>query len=213
MKVYGIDVSSPTNKVRYTAELVGLAYEFVHLMPFSDDATSAEYRAKHPAGKVPVLEDGEFVMFESNAICKYLARKTGSDLYPAALAAQARVDQWMDFAAIHIGTAMNRVFWNTIGVKFMNQEPDKRSLADGRAFLGRFLPAADAAIGDSYLVDDSLTLADISLLSVLDPAEPAGVDLAVYANLSRWRAALQQQPFYQVDRSFGEKLIADLLAQ
>lgn len=45
MKIYGIDVSFPTNKVRYVANALGLSYQFVHLMPFSPEANAPDYRA------------------------------------------------------------------------------------------------------------------------------------------------------------------------
>jgi glutathione S-transferase len=214
MKIYGIDVSFPTNKVRYVANALGLSYEFVHLMPFSPESEAPDYRAKHPVGKIPVLEEDDgFTIFESNAIIRYLAVSRGSELYPQDLRERAVVDQWMDFASIHIGTAIGRVFWNTIGVKFMNEEPDANSLAAGRGFLERFLPAVDAQIANSaYLLGDSLTLADFATLAPLDPAELIGLDLGAYPNVARWRADMQSRDWYQVDRSLGQSLIAKLLA-
>ncbi|MFT5126790.1 MAG: glutathione S-transferase [Rhodothermales bacterium] len=215
MKIYGIDVSFPTNKVRYAANAMGLSYEFVHIMPFSPEAEAPDYRAKHPVGKVPVLEEDDgFSVFESNAIIRYLAVTHNSELYPADPRQRAVIDQWMDFASIHVGGAIARVFWNTIGVKFMNEEPDTNSLAAGHGFLDRFLPALDAQLADSaYMAGDALSLADFAALAPLDPADIIGVGLSQYANLSRWRADMQSRDWYQVDRSFGQQLISGLLAQ
>jgi glutathione S-transferase len=213
MDIYGIDVSFPTNKVRYVANAIGIDYSWNHLMPFSDQANAPEYRAKHPVGKVPAIQDGDFSLFESNAIIRYLARKHKSSLYPEDLQQQAVIDQWMDFASIHVGGAIARVFWNVIGVKFMGEEPDVRSLETGRAFLKRFLPVVEEQLGKTrYIAGDELSLADFAMLAPLDPCEAAGVDLSGYPNIVAWRNDLQSQDFYQIDRSFGEKLISDLMS-
>lgn len=215
MKIYGFDASFPANKVRYVANAIGIAYKFEPIMPFSPESQTPEYRAKNPVGKVPAMveEDG-FSLFESNAIIRYLACKEASDLYPDDLRQRAIIDAWMDFGSIHIGAAIGRVFYNTIAVKFMNEEPDENSLATGHSFLARFLPAVEAQIRDSdYVVGDSLTLADFAILAPLDPAEIIGVDISQYPNLSRWRADLQSRDWYQVDRSMGQQLIATLLAK
>jgi len=215
MKIYGFDASFPANKVRYVANALSVDYEFVHIMPFTPESQSPEYRAKQPVGKVPALvEDDGFSLFESNAIIRYLATTHGAKLYPDNPRQRAVIDAWMDFGSIHIGGAIGRVFWNTIGIKFMGEQPDQNSLDTGRSFLDRFLPAVDAQIGDSaYVVGGSLTLADFAILAPLDPADIIGVDVSQYPNISRWRADLQSRDWYQVDRSMGQQLIASLLAK
>lgn len=214
MKIYGMDVSNPTNKVRYVANALGLEYELIPKMPFSEDVQNDEYRQLHPAEKVPSLEDGDFKLFESNAIIRYLARREQSSMYPSELQAQAKVDQWLDYVAVHIRGAVIRVFWNRLGVKFMKQEPDQNSLETGLKFLDRFLPVIDQQLGQGkYLTGEILSIADISLLAELDGTEYCGIDLTPYKNLSAWRQDLQAQEFYQVDRSRGEAMMQELMAQ
>ena len=172
MKVYGLDLSNPTNKVRYVANYLKLDCEFEHVMPFSEQTQSDAYLKLHPAGKVPVIEDDGFTLFESNAIIKYLADKKKSSLYPQDLKQRAKVDQWMDFVSIHIRGAMARVFWNRIGVVFKNEKPDENSLKCGLAFLDRFLPIVEDQLGKGqYLIGDQFTLADFTLLAEIDGAE------------------------------------------
>ncbi len=214
MKIYGLDVSNPTNKVRYVANALGLDYEFELKMPFSEQVQNDEYQSLHPASKVPALEDGSFKLFESNAIIRYLAQKSNSDLYPQDLEKRAKVDQWMDFVTVHIRNAYGRVFWNRVGVKFMKEEPDVNSLNEGLKFLDRFLPIIDDQLGKSkYLASDDLTIADFNLLAELDGAEVCEIDLLKYKNLTAWRENLQNQDFYQVDRSVGAAIFEEILAQ
>lgn len=160
------------------------------------------------------MDDDGFVLFESNAIVKYLAQKNQSSLYPQVIKKRAKIDQWMDFISIHIRGAFVRVFWNTVGVRFMGEEPDQNSLHTGLKFLDSYLPVVDNQLSKSrYLAGDELTLADFCLLAELDGAEMMQLDLSNYSHLTKWRDDLKKQKFYQVDRSFGEAAVAERLAQ
>ena len=81
-KLYGFDLSTPTNKIRFCANLIGIDLKSIPIDLGKGDNQTDEYLSMHPAGKVPVLDDDGFVLFESNAIMKYLCRKHDSDLYP-----------------------------------------------------------------------------------------------------------------------------------
>ena len=207
--IYGNEFSSPSNKVRYVANALGIDYEYkpVDLMGGANKTES--YLKLHPAGKVPVLQDGDFVLFESNAILRYLAQKVSSSLYPQEIKRRAVVDQWMDFASLHVGPALGKVFFNRVAYQFLNTEVDPRSLADGLQFLQRFLPVLEGQLAKSaYLAGPELTLADFALLASLDQAEAAGVELSVYPALSQWRKELIAKDFYQKLRSaIGDEVL------
>src|SRR5215831_279401 len=190
--IYGAEPSAPSNKVRFVANALGLAYEFKNVdLPGGENKTEA-YLKLHPAGKIPVLQDGDFVLFESNAIIKYLADKESSSLYPKELRRRALVDQWIDFASLHIGTAVARVVFNRVFYKFAKVEQDERSLKDGLGFLQRFLPVVEAQLAKhAFLAGPETTLADFCLLALLDPAEIASIDLSPYPRLQRWRDGLK----------------------
>lgn len=215
MKIYGFDLSNPTNKVRYVANALGLKYDFEFTVPFSEHVQNDQYHTLNPVGKVPVLvDDNGFSLFESGAIVKYLDAKNGCRFYPQDIEKRAKIDQWTDFISIHIRSAMVQFFWNRVGVKYMGHEPDLNSLNEGLKFLARFLPIIDAQLGKSkYIAGDELTLADFSLLSELDGIEMCDFDLSPYPNITAWRQDLQSQDFYQVDRSRGRKLLEDRIAQ
>jgi glutathione S-transferase len=93
---------------------------------------------------------------------------------------------------------------------FLNQDVDERSITEGVAFLERFLPVVDAPLKERrYLAGGEMTLADLNLLSALDPAEVAQVDLSGYLNITRWRKDLQSQDFYtKCHKSYGDVLAA-----
>ena len=112
LKIYGLDVSTWTNRVRFTANYLGLKYEYIPVNLAAGEGQAKDYLAIHPAGKIPALDDDGFRLFESGAIAKYLAAKNNSNLYPTDIKKRAIVDQWSDFVALHVAKAMERVVFN-----------------------------------------------------------------------------------------------------
>ena len=93
IKVYGLELSFPVNRVRLCLNAMELEYEFVRINPLAGETQTEDYLKMHPAGKIPAIDDAGFTLFESNAIMKYLCRKYKSDFYPDDITAQAHVDK------------------------------------------------------------------------------------------------------------------------
>ena len=214
LKIYGADLSSPSNKVRMVANYLGLEYEYQRIKVRDGENRQEWFKKINPACKIPAIDDDGFTLFESGAICKYLCAKHKSDLYPTDLKRRAIIEQWTDFIVIHINAAVGRVVFNRLFYKLANASVDERSLQDGLNFLSRFLPVIDEQLEKNrHVAGEQLTLADISLLSALDPCELSRVDLSAYRNITRWRNALRQQPFYtKCHKEYGETL-KELLVQ
>lgn len=210
LKVYGADLSSPALKVRYVANALEIPYEYQRVNVMGGENRTEAFLKLHPAAKIPVIDDDGFVLFESNAIIRYLADKSGSQFYPKDLKKRAIVDQWIDFTSLHVGMALNKVFYNRVIVHRIGGEVDETSLKEGLKFLDRFLPVVNNQLNKGkYLAGNELTLADFNLLAVLDPSEASGVDLKPYAAVSKWRDELRKQDFYQkVHKVYGESLMA-----
>lgn len=206
----GMEVSPAVNKVRFVLNHLGLDYRFDRVNLMDGEGQTPEYLKLNPTGKIPVLIDGDFAMWESNAIIKYLARRQKSSLYPEDIKKQALVDQWMDFGSLHVTSAMSRLTYNMLIAPRRGETPDARSMEDGCKFLNRYLPIVDAQLGkNKNLAAQELSLADFNMLSALDPAEVCEVDLSAYPNLTKWRAELQKQPFYtKCYTSYAEFLAA-----
>lgn len=214
LKIYGANLSSPANKIRMVANVLGLDYEYVQVNIREGENRTQEYLALHPAGKVPVIDDDGFILFESDAIIKYLAVSEASSLYPDGIKQRAIIDQWMDFVSIHVGGAMGRVLFNRVFASFAKVPADERSLNDGIKFLGRFLPTIDQQLSKSrYLAGDQFSLADIDLLAVIDPAEVAGIDLSFYEHIVNWRNELTQKDFYTKCHLSYEDVVKGLMSK
>ncbi len=214
LKVYGANLSAPANKVRMAANILGIEYEYIRVNIRGGEHRTQQFLQMHPAGKIPVINDNGFILFESDAIIKYLAVKEKSDLYPQGLKGRAQIDQWMDFVSIHVGGAMGRVLFNRVFASFAKVPGDERSLKDGIKFLERFLPVIDQQLAkDAYLAGWQLSLADIALLATIDPAEVAEIDLAPFNHLVKWREALKQKEFYTKCHSSYDEVLKDMLAE
>lgn len=149
----------------------------------------------NPNRQVPVLRDGDFVLWESNSICRYLATRAGrEDLLPAAAQARARVEQWMDWQASDLNSAWRHVFMARV-----RQHPDYPDDARAGASLvqwNRLMGVLDAQLAatDGYVVGNTFTLADIVLgLSTQRWRSTPGSKPAL-PHLAAWFERLRQQP-------------------
>ena len=198
LTIYGLELSSPVNKVRFTANILGLKYELEHVDLIKGEHQTPEFLKISESGKIPAITDGDFSLFESNAICKYLARKESSDLYPEDILKQAKVDQWLDFVSMHINAAMVRLTFNRVMAPVFGAPVSEESIADGEKFLARFIPVVEEQIGaNGNLASKDFSLADVALLATLDPAEVSKFSLSDYPKLSAWRDNLKKEKFYQ----------------
>jgi len=208
LKVYGSDLSSPANKVRLAANFLGLKYEYIKVDLRAGEHQKPEFLKINPVGKIPAIDDDGFLLFESNAIIRYLADKNKSSIYPKDLKERAVVDQWIDFGSMHVGAALGRVMYNRVFAPMRGLTPDEASVKENLGFLDRFLPVVDQQLSKSkYLSGDKITLADINMLALFDPAEVADIDLSKHKNITKWRDGLKNQEFYtKCHKEYGEAL-------
>jgi len=208
MKVYYHPLSFPSLGPLFTAEAAGADYESQVVNLVEREHKTPGYLTVNPFGRLPGLADGDFSMGESEAIMRYIARKSGSALYPGDIQGQAKVDQWMNFVNHHIRSPMGRVQFNRVIAKFFNAEPDESSLQTGLQFLENNLPVvAETLTSQPFLCGDDMTLADIALVAALEPAEMCGFDLAPYSAIKAWRETRKSESFYtNIHTHFGAEM-------
>lgn len=154
-------------RAAWTLEELSLEYQCQHVALDKGEGQTAEHLARHPDGKVPVVEDGDVHLFESAPICRYLAETYGDGtLLPSDPAARAQVDQWLSF----IVTEIEQPLWNQAKHKFALPQ-DKRVPALLPVCAWEFQRALSALErrynGQEYLVGESFTLADLFLTHTL----------------------------------------------
>ena len=154
-------------RVSWTLEELGVEYQCQHVALDKGEGQSAAHLARHPDGKVPVIEDGDVHLFESAPICRYLAETYGNgSLLPSDPAGRAQVDQWLSF----IVTEIEQPLWNQAKHKFALPE-DKRVPAILPVCAWEFQRAIIALErrynGQESLVGNTFTLADLFLTHTL----------------------------------------------
>lgn len=185
IKVYG-SVFSRASMVMCALEELGLEYENIEMLPRSEGTQSDEYRALNPTGKLPTLVDGELVLWESQAILFYLARKYGAQkLWVEGFALEAELYRWSLFISNQLEVAALDML---LSVKFARDgQVDEQKQAALAEILDRFLPVLEAhMIGREYLVSDHLTVADLHGAAVLAWPKLAGFDYSRYPAVGAW---------------------------
>ena len=185
--LYGFNTQNSL-KTLYVLEEVGADFEFHFVDLTKGEQKSAEFAGKTPVGKVPVLEhDGEH-LFESGAICRYVANVMDAQLYPADKMQRARVDQWMDYFTCHLGHWFNKLYFElVIKQKFSLGEPDQAGIAEANKFANRQLGILDAWLENAvWLANDELSIADLFAFAYIEQHRPLDFSLDDYANVKAW---------------------------
>ena len=185
----GISLSSNTTKTLYVAEELGLEYEYTNMNLEQGEHKTAEHLERHPLGKLPTLSfDGQH-LFESGAICRFLADQEGQQLYPRTDPYQrALVDQWMNFFTCHVGRHINTYAFESVArEKFGMGEPNVESMKEAEDFIETQLPIVDQRLGESkYLAGDTLSIADLYDFAYMENADVARLSLAAFPAIQAW---------------------------
>ncbi len=183
-RIYGDCRSGNCLKVRWTADLLGVDYEWIEVDVSSGRTRSEEFLKLNPAGQVPclVLPDGR-TLAQSNAIVLYLAAVHDGALVPKDAFERAKVDEWLFWEQYSHEPYIAVRRWQKAFLKKPDDEIDPRLLANGRRALGQM----SLQLGKTqYIAGDRLTVADIALVAYTRVAPEGGFDIDEFPNLRRW---------------------------
>lgn len=210
LKLHAFPLSPRGFKALVVAEYLGVPYEFVLCNLRNGDQKTAAYTAVNPNQKMPAIEDGDFKLWESNAIIQYLASKKPGALLPLDEQARADVARWMFWESTtwdpSVATlAFERVVKGLFGLG----GPDAARVAEGEQKFNFAANILNAHLkGRDYIAGDKLSLADFALASALTMAEPAQLPLAQYPEIQRWGATMTSLPAWSRVRAMQQQLAA-----
>jgi glutathione S-transferase len=190
LTIWGRANSVNVQKVLRCCEELGLAFERIDAgMKFGRN-NEPDYLAMNPTGKIPTLVDGDFTLWESNSILRYLAMQygAGNEIYPADAKLRASVDRWLDWTLSTFQPTERSLFWGY--VRTPAAERDTAQLEVAARETGKLWRLIDAQLeGRDYLEGNGFTIADIVIgayarrwYGIAELERPA------LSNLDRWYA-------------------------
>ncbi|HEX5048611.1 MAG TPA: glutathione S-transferase family protein [Gammaproteobacteria bacterium] len=156
------------------------------------------YLALNPNGRVPLLRDGDFSLWESNSIVRYLSAKHGlGTLCPSSLETRAHAERWMDWQLSTLVTPVSIVFWNLI--RTPADRRDAAAVAKNTAEANSVLERLDGELrAQPYVAGSRFTMGDIPVGAVVHRwlALP-GVERPAFPALEAWYDRLVERPAYR----------------
>jgi len=201
MKIYGHPWSINTRKVLLVLAEKGQEAELSLVMLPKGEQKSPQHRVLHPFAKVPVLDDAGFVLYESDAINRYLDRKFPSPaLVPADERGAARVSQWLSAGACYFAPLAGPLVVETLFRRFLGGETDARVVESSREKLEPVFDVAERALETSpYLAGEMFSLADVYWMPYLEYLVQTGQGepIARRKHLSAWWERVSQRETWQ----------------
>lgn len=197
MKIWGRDNSGNVKKALWTAEELGQDVEYIHAGGKYDGLDNPEFLKRNPNGKVPLLEDGSFYLWESNVIVRYLAAQYGKgSLWIENPAERASAEKWMDWTSNSVAPHFRTIIQH--GLRLPEEQRDAKLLAQSVTALSKVLEIAEAHLGENeWMSGKAFGIGDIPLGVNLYLWFGMQLDRPSMPNLERWYQQLQARPAYR----------------
>ncbi|KCZ88968.1 glutathione S-transferase family protein [Hyphomonas jannaschiana] len=184
LTLYGDSISGNCQKPKWTADLLGIPFDWVEVDILKGGTQTEDFLAVNPVGQVPVARwpDGR-TLAQSNAIMLYLAEEAGSDLIPEDSFRRAQMMSWLFWEQYSHETAIAVRRFHKHYLKKSEDEIDPNLMAKGRRALG--VMEMQLTFTD-WIVGDQMTLADIALVAYTRLAHEGGFDLTEFPAVERW---------------------------
>ncbi len=195
LKIWGRSNSTNVQKVLWCCEEMGVAYERIDAGGAFGVVDTPEYRRRNPNGLVPTIDDDGFILWESNAIVRYLTAKHRSNLWPADPEVRATADQWMDWS---------HTFWGALRTGFLGlirtpaAERNEAAIAESLRVTGELLQRMDDHLRSRpYLAGDEFTIGDIPLGCGIWRWMAMPIERPARPHVTKWFERLGDRPAYR----------------
>ena len=195
--LWGRKSSCNVQKAMWALEEVGVAYQRIDAGGDLGGLDDPDYRALNPHGKIPTLVDGETVVWESDAIVRYIAARYGAGgLWPEAPEDRTVADQWMTWTAASLYPHWIGLFWRLVRTPPAKRDTDtitRHLNAAARAFA-----MLDQHLKDNcYIAGNTLTMADIPAGMMLYRWFEMDIARTDLPHLDSWYGRLRDRPAYR----------------
>jgi GSH-dependent disulfide-bond oxidoreductase len=175
-------------KARLALEELGLEYTLVTVDLTRGGQHTDLIGELNPNRKLPILVDGSFRLWESNAILTYLGERTHR-LWPVEAEGKGRAAKWLHFESRHLSEPIGELWFNGYVARLMERPPDTLAIERARKAGARYLALVNERLDrQAWMLGEEFSLVDCCYAPVLDALSVAGDELAAYPAIGRYLA-------------------------
>jgi glutathione S-transferase len=191
MTLHDMSLSGNCYKVRLMLSFLGLPYQTQPVDLLGGEQHSPDYLQRNPFGQVPVLEDDDLTIRDSQAILVYLAKRYGGEAWwPNDAYQLAQIAAWLS-------TAANEIFHGPAKLRMRHKFGRPIEVAAAQQTADKVLGIVDQHLRDrDWLVGGQVSIADLAVYPYLALAPEGGLDIAAYAHIIAWFQRLRALPAY-----------------
>lgn len=199
MKLYYFPASPNSRKAHAVAIQLDLPLDLKLVNLQKGEQRTPEFMQLNPTGRTPVLQDGEFVLWESTAIMQYLASQISNSLWPENVQIRADIMRWQSWQLAHWQSACQPLQFERVVKQILQLgDPDPQIVEQATQRFHQEATVLNQHLAErTYLVNETLTLADFSVASDLTYAGPGQFPLELYPHIQAWYARIEQLPAWQ----------------
>jgi glutathione S-transferase len=188
IKIYGDPGSGSLRRVTTAAKIMGIEIERVKVDLFKGESQTDEFKSRfNPHGLTPVLEDGDFILYEAAAINLYLANKVNSPLVGATERERFEVLQWMFWSGEQWRIFATTLFDERVGKTVMGAPKNEPVITFAEGKMRAAAKVLDQHLeGRKFMVGQALTLADFDIAGPFSQIDRSKPPLRDYPNLMAW---------------------------
>ncbi len=185
IKIHSFPLSGHAHRVELFANLAGINHELINVDLAAGEQRRPAFLALNPSGQVPVIEDGDVVISDANAILVYLARKYAPDFLPQEPEREAEVQKFLTLAA-------GEIAFGPAAARLINVFKAPLDADFAKATASKVLGKLEAHLeGRDFLVGNAPTIADIAIYSYTAHAPEGDVSVQPYPNVRRLLANIE----------------------
>jgi len=195
--IWGRSNSINVQKVLWCCEEMGLAYQRMDAGGAFGVVSTQRYRELNPNGLVPAIDDDGFVLWESNAVVRYLAaRHSAGNLWPSHIHMRAEADCWMEWCNTTLWPALRPLFIALI--RTPPQSRDRSAIEDARLRTAAALRTIDMHLANhEHVAGEAFSMGDIPLACCAWRWLTLPIERPALGNLERWFDAMTKRPAYR----------------